>query len=1137
MTFLQQIGAYLARLMSGGTLEIVLLIVLLIVALVILVLLAWVAWKLLVLAGKGLLWLFQFGSGKWNERKAAKRDERLAAPPEVTTGWSASARLRLRRALSEARNIAGPDAYCVLIVSGEQTDGLFRSLGLTPPGAGKVGIAAGSDIIVIDASRSDSAMLRRLGRALPWRRPVDAIAAMVDSAGIPSETLRRASTVSRNIDMRLALHLVFPGVGGEAWTIIDGHNGEAACSQLAIEAVRIWLTEGNRDGLQELALAQSGDLPQAITRAMALAPSSIDIASLTLGSGLRQAVAQTAERTRPRHTGGLVTGMGIAALAVSLVATILAVAVGIDRASTLDTAVDAAAREASSLWIADGVDTIPSAGRVRRMAGLATRLVESSDFSPVLPLAPLVPNASAPQRLGATFLENYMLAPLADALHRQAEQRLVPHAGPARWMDEAQRVSEWVAAWEALGDDPEEVDIRRLLSAAFGGDEAAWAEGSDLAMVRAGAAPPTVARGGLDRDRLVDTARANFVLTMQEWAHSVYTNGPVASAARRAIDRSANWRQQHAALTDLRDALQDPSQQWLTSAEDEPDYAFELRILGRAVALPLLGQAVALEARSAVSDIRLDARENVEYFILPQVGPIMVRTSSGSQNAGPGPSLALAPGAQAWLSFLDRLANAGFAEPPPAAGYSAPFGPVTLDQGAVVAVRNRLRVFDSFAAGLPADLPSAVAQALINQIAGELTVGIAIDIERALRTQPQFGVASGQAQQLAAVAPSFGDLREIEGWLRERAATGEANRVRATRARVEDTALAAAAETLAEEDPLGIHPDPAADGNALVRRFERGVARLRRIHEVFAGPFLEEGAASGQAAVDWRDIEADIEGYDRGDSTAALSGLEGMVRAFAEDGQAACESARPLIPAGRDDYLARATSRFRTAIDDACAASSRQSEEAAYARVRDHFEREVTWLWPYADDEGVRELPPPTMDAFVAGLQAERENLARIDTPLSRHFQDNAGFWESDADGRAAVRFRITWRPRPGEERLAEHLIAFDMTGAEQDEDGLYTWRYGAPFSLVLRLAGESPLRFVDAIDLEQKEIVLGGSGNGGFLRVFSGLSMGAVAFEHDVIDANGARASLRVTARLSHADGSPMTIPVFRAASGALRD
>ena len=133
------------------------------------------------------------------------------------------------------------------------------------------------------------------------------------------------------------------------------------------------------------------------------------------------------------------------------------------------------------------------------------------------------------------------------------------------------------------------------------------------------------------------------------------------------------------------------------------------------------------------------------------------------------------------------------------------------------------------------------------------------------------------------------------------------------------------------------------------------------------------------------------------------------------------------------------------------------------------------------------------------------------------------------------MRFRIDWRARPGDERFAEHLIDFEMTGVELGEDGVYTWRYGSPFSLVLRLAKDSPLQFADAVDLERKERVLGGGGNGGFLRAFAGLTMGSVAFEHQVLDPNGGRASLRLTARLTHADGMPMTMPAFSAASRAL--
>ena len=70
----------------------------------------------------------------------------------------------------------------------------------------------------------------------------------------------------------------------------------------------------------------------------------------------------------------------------------------------------------------------------------------------------------------------------------------------------------------------------------------------------------------------------------------------------------ASWREEHDALRDLRNALQDPGQYWLTAAEDRPDYGFELRMLGRALALSVLGQVSALEAKAAVSRIRIDAR-------------------------------------------------------------------------------------------------------------------------------------------------------------------------------------------------------------------------------------------------------------------------------------------------------------------------------------------------------------------------------------------------------------------------------------------------------------------------------------------------------------------------------------------------
>ena len=146
-------------------------------------------------------------------------------------------------------------------------------------------------------------------------------------------------------------------------------------------------------------------------------------------------------------------------------------------------------------------------------------------------------------------------------------------------------------------------------------------EGIDIALIDTGVRVPTVEAGGLDVDRITELARSNFVSTMQSWGTQVYSNGPVATAARRAIDRSANWREQYAALVALRTALQDPSQQWLMAAEDQPDHRFEMRYLGRALAMSIIGQTTALKAKAAISRIRIEARERVEYFILPEIGP------------------------------------------------------------------------------------------------------------------------------------------------------------------------------------------------------------------------------------------------------------------------------------------------------------------------------------------------------------------------------------------------------------------------------------------------------------------------------------------------------------------------------------
>ena len=1128
-----RMSEFAARLLSGGTLEIVLLIVLIIVGLILLLVALWILWKLLVLLGKGLLWLFRVGGEATQRHAASQREERLTAPPAVATAWGSAPRIRLRKALAEARRIAGPDALRVVLVVGDGMSDLCRSCGMIPPGMGTISIAASNDLMLIDASRASNRMMRRLAAALPWRRSFDAVAAIVDPDSIPSETLVRAASLARATGLRAALHFVLASPSRTAaWRIVDPNDrdGGALCTQLGEDAARIWLTGGSRQDLNMLALAQSRDLPSALDRAFATAPSSsVDIASLSFGgAGLRAAVAQAASRTRPADTPGLPIWTGFAVLIAGAALAGLAAVIGLDRASGLRATLSTAEREASTSWLNAGIDAVPSGSRIRRMSGVGARLAEYSGFSALTPLAVLVPNYHAPERLGAALMDAYVLRPLAAALDRRSREQLAPSDDPVTWLGNTRLVGEWLAAWEGLEHEPMEVDVRRLFSAAFGGDPDAWSEGTDLALVRTGVRPPPPAQGGLDVDGLTDLARRSFIATMQLWADKVYTNGPVATAARRAGQRSAPWREQHDALAELRTALQDPGQVWMTAVEDRPDYGFELRMYGRALALSVLGQASALEAKAAVSRIRIDARKAAEHSILPEIGPLMVRSSSGSRGAGGGPSLSLSPQAQAWLAFLGRIRNSEFADLPQARPLPIS-GEVTIDPVAVADTRAKLRVFDRFAAVLPADLPPSVAQALLREVTSELVIGVAAGVELALRPGAELELATEQALHLSRMAPALEDLKEIDTWLLQRHATAAADRVLEVRARVAETVLRAGRSVLEEEDPVGIYLDPAADAGALLRRFGRGVVRLRRVYELFAGPYLEAAAAGGKmVAFEWKRISEDIAGYDRGDDQSALTGLEAMLAAYADDSAAACEAPLAMHAAPRYDYVARALSRFRNQLEQTCMVRELAGIQEVYGSLAEYFTRHVAWLWPYATDRGAPELPASTLSEFLGLIDAAQDRLGRVEGEFVDTLQANARFWSHDDGGDVGVRFRIDWRARPEEEQLAEHVIGFELDGVEIDEGGFYTWRYGVPVTLRLRLAKNSPYRFVGAADAEGIEFVIAENGNGALIRLFEGLSGGAMTFGAKVVDALGKTRPLRVTARIADAGGAPMTMPQF---------
>ena len=430
-----------------------------------------------------------------------------------------------------------------------------------------------------------------------------------------------------------------------------------------------------------------------------------------------------------------------------------------------------------------------------------------------------------------------------------------------------------------------------------------------------------------------------------------------------------------------------------------------------------------------------------------------------------------------------------------------------------------------------------MAQNLVSQLTSELVVGVTAGVESALRPHTVLGAPGQHVRQLARVAPAMVDLEEIEAWLRERRFEDDANRILEVRARVAATVLTVGEQALSEEDPLGVHLDPAADSNALVRRLERGMAQLKRDFEQLAEPFLASAVQGGKwAAVNWQSIEAEIAAYNRGDTDAVLSGFEGLVRAHAEDAEAACEAPRPVTAVGRDDYVARAVSRFRSEFDYMCANRHVGEAELALQRLLEFYDRYVDWLWPHSRDSQANEITVGALDDYVARLHAATEQLAVLDSEAASAFLDQASFWRLNDDGSTVVRFRIAWRTRPNEEAFAENVISATVEGAEVDDDGVYTWRYGSPFALTLTLARNSAYRFVQADDADGYRMVLSAPGNGALLRVFGDLAGGALLLEApltlrdgDAAGDDGAeRPVLRLTARVGSAEGGSLSIPPF---------
>ena len=1122
---LSTIGAMMARASSMWTSDATSQVIPVIVAIALSAMGLGIAWKLLVSRAAGSPRL-RSGTPPDSARPAPTREVSVGRP-SIATSWNPRSDTRLRSALREARKLAGPEALRVLVVAGDGMRDLSHSIGLAPPGEGTVRIAAGNRTVLIDAARADSRTLRRLACTLPGRRPIDAAAVIVGEEGIPPGALARVAAFGRATGFRVALHVVVSSpCANAAWQVVDteSRDGRTLCLKLAQGAARRWLAGGTRQGLSNISNAGARGLPEALDAALtASVPRYVDLASLCFtGAGLLAAVSETAERTRPARPPAIAIGAGLAALIAGASLAGLIAITGSARSDALRATVASAAEE---LAAPAGI-TNPGTARIdhatRRAADLSVRLADFSRFYPLQPLAFLLPNHDAPARLGASLLDAGVLRPLANEMNRRGRDLLAPSGDSVAWLENARRVGEWMAAWEGLTRDPQMVELRGLLSEVLGGTSETWPQGMGRLLARPGAVTPA-AYESLDSGTLTELTHRGFVTTMKRRAHNVYAEGPVARAAQRAILARSGWRARHDALRNLRVALEDPGQAWLTEGGHRSSHDLDLHVFDGALALPRLGRAGVIEARNAVERIRSEAREAAERFVVPEIGHLLVR--EGTRASVGGTRIRLSAGASAWLAFLDRMRNAGVLDLPQAPAQPRS-GPVTADPESVAATRAKLRTFDRYASDLQADLPPETAQALLLGFAREIAPGVTAEVRLALRPIDHFGDSAGERMQLPVPRSVLDDLIAIESWLREHHGAAQARQVLGIRSRIAGSLLESAALALRIENPIGIQLDESSDATAALRRFEQGVERLSSIYRRRALPHInvaERGAE--RSARQWLEIGEDLSRYRQGNAGGALSGMQRVLRAYADDPRSACAEVETSPAMSADNYVVRAVFRLATNLARICSERAMAQMQAEFDSLVDHFNRHVGRLWPYSGMPEAHEISSVALGRFVRRLHAARDALDRIEGPLVEPFLASLRFWTPLDDGGAALRFRIDWRASREHERLAHHLAEIELTGVEKDGGGIRTWRYGQPVTLRMRLAVNSPYRFVRASDSTGLVYTLDGYGTGALLRLFGALHEGAVTFETEVADRRGTRQPLRVTARVTYTDGVPISL------------
>ncbi|MCY4453041.1 MAG: hypothetical protein OXC01_13910 [Immundisolibacterales bacterium] len=1113
-----------ASLLAGGTIEKVLLVVLVLAGLVALVLVVWLACKLLALLAKALLRAGAGAIGRARDRRDRRNADREAALPPVRAGWMQEGRPSLRRAIREAGRIGGRTAPWAIVVCGEGAADLERAMGMTPACPAEVRLSASERLVLVDAAGASDRTLRHLVRCLPWRRPFDAVLVLAADGAIPPSAAHRAAIAARGAGLTAALHVVLPGrFGSGAARIVVPGPGSARelATSLEAELAREWLGGAERDGIGSVAGGCGGELDEALRALRDRTPECLDLASLVAGGGrLPETIAATADRTVPDRGGPLAMRAAAVALAVGIGLAAAGVPAAIEDADRLRSLVMAAQEQ--SIERLGNARLVPDPVRTGSVARIAIELARAGESTLTRPAGRWIPGASAARAVAAYLLVGYVGRPLGAEIERRTTSLLARAGSLDTWVENAATADRLVAEWNSLLAAAGTADVSALIETAFGRVEEGWPDGLGAALEESGAAAALENRDVVDLARVRAAARAGLLASAGEEAKRRYLAAPVLAGARLTADATAAHAGRHAALARTREALKDPAAAWLVEPEDRLRHTEVLPVLARALGLAIVDAGWVAIAEAELSRSRRQARKDALRIAEPSLGTVLDRDGTSGR-------LRLSSPARAWLDLMDRIEAARIGPRPTDRTRPrgrALSGPVTLASDRVRNAQARIERYEEVEARVPPLVPPVLAESTLEHARERLAAVLAEEVRGALVPRFEAPLPGAFPAPTRELEHAIATMRRIGDWLRDHGWLQAGREARGAADRTVESHLRLGMDALRAADPVRIDLGrPGADPERTRERLARSLESVRELHRRFAAPllgFTEE--APGKAARSWRTLVRALEAYERGDTRSGIGGLESVLAAWAADPRGTC--AAPAFPPAPPGYLGQVVRRTRAELHDACRALERQELLAARDRVLAAFGGALARSWPYSGDPASPDAPAEAVDRYVSALEAAPD-LSALDARHVPELERERALWTIDDEQAACIGLEIEWRARPEEDVNAHHLIAIELKGMKRGEGG-YTWRYGTPVELRLKLARHSSYRFASGAGGTSLEHVERFEDSAALLRMLDSLAARGWIVRAPLVDTAGKAAELGLSVRVSRPGGAPLDLPAF---------